>query len=157
MLLEQQIAALLNHEVASLDRLQDVLKQEYDALLSADIEAIERATSGKNLALKTQADATQARQRLTISSSFSGTEEGLQQLLASCDNREQLVPLYSRLVSLAKQCHASNRTNGRLIMQKQQQTLGALNIIRQTNSDAATYSGQGKTMATGATRTLGKA
>ena len=154
---EQQLASLLSSETDCLQQLLDILKQEYEALLSADIEAIEQATTAKNLALAAQAEITQTRRNMTIQASFSGTNEGLQQLIATCENQRELSAAFSRLSSLAQQCQTSNRSNGRLILQRQQQARGALDIIRQTDPNTPTYSGQGTATASQDTRTLGKA
>lgn len=153
----QQLAALLSNEVDCLDKLLGILRQEYEALLNADIEALEQATAAKNHALAAQAEIIQSRRSLVIQTSFSDTNEGLQELIASCDNQQELSASFSRMSSLAGQCQTINRSNGRLILQKQQQARGALDIIRQTDANSPTYSGQGTTTASQDTRTLGKA
>lgn len=157
MSLEQQLSGTLNHETDCLQRLLDVLKQEHEALLAADIDAIERVTTSKNQALAAQLEAESTRHKLLSQASFDNTDDGLRQLIAKCDNREQLNGFVARLNSLTQLCRASNRINGRLIMQKQEHARGALNVIRQTSNAEPTYSGQGKTTATQANRTLGKA
>ena len=154
---EQQLSGALNHEADCLQQLLDILKQEHEALLAADIDALERVTASKNQVLAAQLDAESTRHRVLSQSSFDSTDEGLRQLIAKCDNREQLNDSVSRLNSLTQQCRANNRINGRLIMQKQEHARGALNVIRQTSNTASTYSGQGKTTATQINRTLGKA
>ncbi len=154
---EQQLAASLDREIECLEMLLGVLKQEHSALIDADIEAIERATITKNHTLAAQAEAIQARENMTMQSSFSGTTNGLLQLIATCANQEQLSTAFSYLSSLTQQCQTSNRANGRLIQKKQEQARGALDVIRQTDHDTPTYSGKGKTTANLNTRSLGKA
>ncbi len=153
----QELYTVLNHETVCLQQLLDVLEQEHKALLAADVDSIEQATAIKNAALAAQAQASQSRQHLVSQSACDNSEEGLRQLIARCDNVEQLGDTFFRLNTLAQQCQAMNRSNGRLIMQRQEQARGALNVIRQTSGATPTYSGQGKTMATQATRSLGKA
>ena len=157
MSLGQQLNTLLAHETECLLQLLDILGQEHAALLAGDIDGIEHATAIKNEALASQAQVTESRQHLVSLSSFDNSEAGLQELIAHCENSEQIGDAYTRLNALALQCRAGNRTNGRLIMQRQEQARGALNVIRQTGSTTPTYSGQGKTMAAQATRSLGKA
>lgn len=154
---EQQLASLLDLEIECLEMLLGVLKQEHNALINADIEAIERVTITKNQTLATQAEAIQARQNMTMQSSFSGTTNGLLQLIPTCANQEELSTAFSRLSSLTQQCQTSNRANGRLIQKKQEQARGALDVIRQTDHKAPTYSGQGKTTTNQDSRSLGKA
>jgi flagellar biosynthesis/type III secretory pathway chaperone len=81
----------------------------------------------------------------------------LRQLIAECDNHADLSVCFAHLVLLAQRCHESNRDNGRLILERQKQTRGALNIIRQTENSPSTYSGQGKATEQGSSRSLGKA
>ncbi len=154
---EQQLASLLSNEIDCLQQLLGILKQEYEALLNADIEALEQATAAKNLALAAQAEITQSRRNMTIQASFSATNEGLQQLIATCENQQELTASFSRLTALAQQCQTTNRSNGRLILQKQQQARGALDIIRQTDPNTPTYSVEGMATDSQDTRTLGKA
>jgi flagellar biosynthesis/type III secretory pathway chaperone len=154
---EQQLAALLDREIECLEMLLGVLKQEHDALINADIELIERATITKNHTLAAQAEAIQARQNMTMQSSFGGTTNGLLQLIPTCENQEELSTAFSRLSSLTQQCQTNNRANGRLIQKKQEQARGALDVIRQTDHVTPTYSGQGKTTTKQDSRSLGKA
>ena len=157
MMLELKIKSLLDKEVTCLERLRDILVEEYKALLSADLDALGHATTAKNAALATQAEATRSRESLTATSAGSDGESALKELVDSCENREQLNASLSDLDYLAKQCQVQNRDNGRLIMQKQKQAKSALDIIRQTETTTSTYSGYGKATDTSATRSLGKA
>ncbi|MFT4614822.1 MAG: flagellar biosynthesis/type III secretory pathway chaperone [Bacteroidia bacterium] len=154
---EQQLAALLSNEIDCLQKLRGILKQEYDALLQADIAALEQVTASKNVALAAQAEITQSRRNLAVQASFSDSDEGLQLLIATCKNQQELLASFSRLSELARECQATNRSNGRLILQKQQQAREALDIIRQTDPNTPTYSVQGMTTESQGTRTLGKA
>jgi len=152
-----QLRGLLDQEVENLQSLLNILQREYDALVNSDIEALEQVTDLKNQALSIQAGLTNNRGRLVASILDSVEEDQLEQYVAASGNT-QLQDLYSRLSSLAEECHARNRTNGRLIAQKQQHAAGALDILRHTDSAGATYSLSGKTSVADETgRSLGKA
>lgn len=153
----QQLLSLLTSETACLQQLLKALEHEFKSLTSADISAIELAIKDKNQALANQAEATLSRQRFVATTSAEDSDEGLRQLVASYENHSELTQTYSELTSLARQCRNSNRTNGRLISQKQQQTQNALNIIRQAGNIPSTYSDQGGTITTPSSRSLGKA
>ncbi|MEH6616199.1 MAG: flagellar protein FlgN [Porticoccus sp.] len=153
----QQLASLLNHEIACLEQLLAILDREFESLTSSDISAIEAATNDKNLALARQGKSTLTRQQFVTSSSYEDSDKGLQQLITTCDNHTELATIYAQLTSLARQCHSTNRTNGRLILQKQEQTRSALNIIRQADNNPSTYSDQGGSITNPSTRSLGKA
>jgi len=153
----QQLSLLLGQEIACLQQLLGILTQEHDSLLAADIDAIERITAAKNQALETQANATLERQNFTAQHTFDRSNEGLLQFIATCENSNSLLAAFDHLTSLAQQCSDINNSNGHLIRQRQMQTRGALNIIRQTEVSAPTYSGQGDTSDVPATRSLGEA
>ncbi|GAB5453033.1 MAG: hypothetical protein Hals2KO_33610 [Halioglobus sp.] len=147
----------LDQEVLNLQAILDVLRQEHTALTEADVDAIERITASKNQLLSIQLELTQSRRRLTHAVCGSATEESLGQYIES-SAQPGLTQSYSRLQELAAECNLANRTNGRLITQRQQHTRGALDILRHTDSTAATYSHAGKSATEGqAGRTLGKA
>lgn len=154
---QEQLHQLLDREIENLQALRGVLHQEYEALVSADINAIEQLSDTKSQVLSVQADLTSTRRHFVESTSGNGSDESLEQYITDCGNQE-LLQTFSRLSALAMQCNVSNRTNGRLIAQKQQQTRSALDILRHTDSNSATYSNAGTTSASEqAGRTLGKA
>lgn len=152
------LAGIFAQEIDSLTHLQSILQQEYEALVNADVAAIETLSASKNAALNLQAELTRARQATLRNAAFSDTPEGLQQLIDQSDNRESLAADYRTLTELAARCRESNRSNGRLIIQKQRQASEALDILRRTDASSPTYSSQGKTDANGpGGRSLGKA
>lgn len=154
---KQQLSLLLNSEVTSLQTLLDTLNREFDALTGSDVDALEQVTLDKNNALAKQAEATLSRQHFVTASAHDNTDVGLQQLIASHQNQQPLSNMLSQLRSLTEQCQNINRTNGRLILQKHQHTRNALDILRQADSNPSTYSDQGDTIASGESRSLGKA
>jgi len=153
-----QVRGLLDQEVENLQSILSILQREYDALIASDITAIEQVTSLKNQALSIQAELARSRQHLLSADSHGlGTEDPLGHYVSSSGDAA-LLSLYERLSSLAAECHTRNRTNGRLIAQKRQQTAGALDILRHTDSTGATYSPHGEPGATEQSgRSLGKA
>mgnify|MGYP005986279375 FL=1 len=172
---EQQLTILLNSELTCLQNLLNTLNQEFEALTSSDIEALEQITLQKNTALAQQAEATISRQNFAATlmstnvtdvsentaskntASRENTEQGLQQLIANYENQADLSKTITELQLLAEQCQTTNRSNGRLILQKQKHTRNALDILRQADSNPSTYSGQGDTVTRGEGRILGKA
>lgn len=157
MILELQLLSLLDNETSSMQKLLDILKREYNALLAADVDELEKVTAEKNEAIAAQTQATQERQNATSAASYSGVDLDLEKLIDTCENREQLTEYFSNLMILARACQTENRNNGRLIIQKQRRAKGALDIIRQSENNTPTYSVQGKASDTLETRSLGKA
>jgi flagella synthesis protein FlgN len=154
---EQQLTSLLNSEVTCLQVLLDTLNDEFNALTSSNVDALEQITLDKNNALAKQAEATLSRQHFVTAETHDNTDKGLQQLLSGYQTQQALSNTLLQLRSLAEQCQNLNRTNGRLILQKQQHTRNALDILRQADSNPSTYSGQGDTITSGEGRSLGKA
>ena len=159
---EQQLTLLLNNELTCLQNLLDTLNQEFEALTNSDIEALEQITLQKNTALAKQAEATISRQNfaatlMNTNVTDENTEQGLQQLIANYENQVDLSKTINKLQLLAEQCQTTNRSNGRLILQKQKHTRNALDILRQADSNPSTYSGQGDTVTRTEGRILGKA
>jgi len=152
-----RLAHLLGQEASCLKDLLSVLEQERESLLSGDAGTIEQITIDKNQALASQAEATQARLHLTLQLIGDNSKAGLQQLIDSSPNSAQLDADFLNITALAEQCQELNRSNGRLISQKQQQAQGALDILRQTEDTPATYSGQVTATAQQKGRSLGKA
>ena len=148
---------LLQEELNCLKRLLQILEQEQQALLSSDAPAIEALSLEKQQALAQQAQATQARLVHAQQQTGDASEAGLHQLIQQAADKDSLSSQLSEITSLAQQCQAQNRANGRLINQKQEQAQSVLNILRQSDTNTATYSGQGDTARSSQTRSLGKA
>ncbi|MFT6276601.1 MAG: flagellar biosynthesis/type III secretory pathway chaperone [Halioglobus sp.] len=157
MLQEQQFSLLLTDETTALQYLGDILKQEYQALLEGDIAVIENVTGKKNEALANQAQCMKSRKYFAAQCSADPSDTGMEQLIDSYSNSDDLTASFALLTSLARECHDANRTNGRLIAEKQQQALLALDILRQTKKTIPTYSVQGKADNTPSSKSLGKA
>lgn len=153
----QQLLSILNQETSGLQQLLVALKQEHNALLAADIEAIETTTVTKNQALEAYSKTTNTRRLHVAKHTSDPSDESLRQWVDRTENNSELVVAFSLLVQLAQECQESNRNNGRLIATRQEQARGALNIIRQTDTLPPTYSGQGKAAPSSSTRTLGRA
>jgi len=153
----KKLATVLEGEIDNLKTLQSILDREYEALADANIPAIEALSAEKNRALNTQAELANTRQDILQQHSFNDTPDALLRFIGECDNRETLSNAYQQLSTLAAGCRDSNRANGRLISQKQRQAVGALDVLRKTDSKSSIYSSQGKTsLAQEKGRTLGK-
>ena len=148
---------LLQEDLNCLKRLLQILEQEQQALLSSDAPAIEALSLEKQQALAQQAQATQARLVHAQQQAGDASEAGLHQLIQQAADKDSLSSQLSEITSLAQQCQAQNRANGRLINQKQEQAQSVLNILRQSDTNTATYYGQGDTARSSQTRSLGKA
>lgn len=162
-----QLASLLAREVDCLERLHATLKQEHLALTHANVEIdshvdtavenLEKNTQTKNATMAEQADLAAQRGQFLLAHNYENSNAGLLKCIAESNDAPALENSLQALGALAAECQQQNRENGRLIMQKQQQTQGALNILRQNDGGGATYSGKGIAATRDDSRTLGKA
>ena len=152
---ERQLAALFAAELSGMRQLRDILHREYRALVDADVVALEQVTGEKNQVLSRQSELNRQRQEYLDRSGLGAG--GLEDFLSTCDNAGQLRDSQQELKVLAQQCHEANRSNGRVIVQKQQHTLGALSILRRSEPCSPTYSGEGNAVDDASNRLLGKA
>jgi flagellar biosynthesis/type III secretory pathway chaperone len=152
-----QLASLLAREIECVEQLREVLDRERLALLEADAPALEQVTREKNRVLGNQVEATRLRLEYIEQSGLAASGEPMDTFIAASDNGQELAECRQQLQELARQCHEANRNNGRMIARKQQHTLGALGILRQSETASPTYSGVGGALDNRSSRLLGKA
>lgn len=140
-----------------MEQLQDILKREHQALVKADVAQLEQITQDKTQALQYQAQVKDRRSALAQSRGGVESSEELEALFTGFDNAQQLRAMHAAFLQLAETCNEANRANGRLIAQQQKHTVGALNVLRQTERDVPVYSGQGAAVESRTGRILGRA
>ncbi|MFK7974607.1 MAG: flagella synthesis protein FlgN [Halioglobus sp.] len=151
------LATLLAHEVDCLQRLLSTLELERVALTTADIDKLERITPAKNAAMAEQTELALQRNRFLADHDYDPSNDGLLACISASDSAAELAASLESLAQYAEVCQQLNRENGRLILQKQQHTQSALNILRQNADQGPTYSGRGLADSAEDSRTLGKA
>jgi flagellar biosynthesis/type III secretory pathway chaperone len=157
MLATDELASILAREVDCLGRLLAILEREHAALTTDDIEQLERVTLDKNAGMAEQAELAMQRGRLLANAGYDSSNTGLQAFIAASTDAAPLNQALESLGDLSGQCQHYNRENGRIIVQKQQHTRNALNILRQNDAASPTYSLRGLTTTPEDSRTLGKA
>lgn len=154
---QEELTALFDREITSLERLLEAIAYEHDTLLGSDVAALEQATTAKNQSLQAHQQLAQERSQLLLKHGYSDDQAGLQACLENCDTTDTLTSALAKIRQLAERCQEDNRSNGRLIQIRQEQARGALNILRQSGDQSTVYSGQGKAALSEDSRTLGKA
>lgn len=151
-----QLQPLLDAELTTLQSLAAALDAEHDALLSADVRALETATAAKNSAI----EAHRQQQSLRVSwmqRAQLPPDTPLRELVRSAGDDPGSLRLQEQLATLAADCQDSNRRNGVLIVRLQERTRGALDVLRRDDSATDLYSLSGAREHHNDGRTLGKA
>ena len=145
----------LREEAHIMSTLLDVLKQEQQLLVSADIDELPAVTTRKT-ALVTQMTLLSAqRHRALGKSGFPAQEAGMDAwIAASGEAREESAALWQALLDHTRQAKELNRVNGMLINKQMGHTQGALQALRPPGAAQNNFYGPGG-MATNIPRSRG--
>lgn len=134
----------LREEAHIMSTLLDVLAQEQQLLVSADIEALPAVTTRKT-ALVTQMTLLSAqRHRALGKSGFPAEEAGMDAwIAASGEARAESSTLWQALLEHTRQAKELNRINGMLINKQMSHTQGALQALRPPGAAQTNFYGPG--------------
>lgn len=134
----------LREEEHIMSTLLDVLKQEQQLLVSAEIENLPAVTTRKT-ALVTQMTLLSAqRHRALGKSGFPAQESGMDAwIAASGAAREEAAALWQALLDHTRQAKELNRINGMLINKQMSHTQGALQALRPPGAAQNSFYGPG--------------
>lgn len=126
--MEGALSAVLDDMRLSLDELAAVLEAERDALLAADVEALDRAGSRKHALMQRleQLDA-----------------ERVQINLAAPHAASTLEPRWKALLPRLRECRDMNQHNGNVVGQRLGSVRRALAILTGQEAEAGTYGRSG--------------
>ena len=151
-----QLEQLLRAELTTLQALAGALEGEHLALLATDVAALETATATKNAAIAAHRE--QQAQRLAwMQTAQLAPDTPLDDLVSAAGGGAAARQLQAELAALAADCQDSNRRNGLLILRLQEQTRGALDVLRRDESGTDLYSLSGAREHRSDSRSLGKA
>ncbi|MFV0278648.1 MAG: flagellar export chaperone FlgN [Parahaliea sp.] len=151
MLTGEQLNSQLGANLAALGAVEEALEAERRALIGKDAAILESAT-----AIKTDSLAHYTQHNASLQQLLADNEP-LSAVIGQLDRVEDNRALAQELASLADRCQAINRGNGRLIAELQTRARGALDILRNRESDPALYCALGTTALQKDTRLLGQA
>ena len=109
---------LLREELASIEALQQLLQDEYDALRLRDVIALERIAADKQASADHLRGLDSARTAYLQQQGFSADRQGLQACLHAISNRQQRAILHKLLAEferVAEQARDQNEVNGAVI------------------------------------------
>jgi flagella synthesis protein FlgN len=132
----------LREEAHIMTTLLDLLKQEQQMLVSAEIDGLDLVTS-KKTALVTQMTLLSAqRHRALGKAGFPAEEAGMDAWIAASGD-QHIAAAWKTLLDITREAKELNRINGMLINKQISNTQGALSALQPLSSGGQTYSATG--------------
>lgn len=147
-------AESLGEEIGAGNALLQLLKQEQEHLVNADIEGLTRVTEEKNKAVARMSELAQRRYRILVAAGFAANEAGMQTWLKSPAAAPTAGKAWNDLLGLAQQAKELNRTNGLLIGQHMARNQTALNVLQGNQQGSTMYGPDGQSASKSSSRRL---
>ncbi|GAB3537544.1 hypothetical protein GCM10027343_00990 [Noviherbaspirillum agri] len=144
----------LGEELKAGNVLLQLLQQEQEHLINADLEALNRLTEEKAKVVAHMTELAQQRHRALGASGFEGGESGMQAWLNSRTSSPATEKSWKDLLDVARQAKELNRTNGLLIGQHMARNQAALNVLQGAPDSGTMYGPNGQSTAQSSSRRL---
>lgn len=131
----------LGEELDAGKLLLQLLRQEQEHLINADIDALTKLTEEKAQIVARMTELAQQRHRALGDGGFEAAETGMQAWLDSRTAPPAAVQGWKDLLAIAQQAKELNRTNGLLIGQHMARNQNALNTLVHGNSEGGSMYG----------------
>jgi flagella synthesis protein FlgN len=142
----------LNEELAAGAALLQLLKQEQEYLIQADLDGLTAVTQEKNKKVARMTELALARHRSLAAAGHSADESGMQGWIKTAP--PDTGKTWQDLLTLARDAKELNRTNGLLIGQHMSRNQNALNVLQGSQGGGTMYGPTGQTTSSGSSRTL---
>jgi flagella synthesis protein FlgN len=142
----------LNEELAAGAALLQLLKQEQEYLIQADLDGLTAVTQEKNKKVARMTELALARHRSLAAAGHSADESGMQAWIKTAP--PDTGKTWQDLLTLARDAKELNRTNGLLIGQHMSRNQNALNVLQGSQGGGTMYGPTGQTTSSGSSRTL---
>lgn len=144
----------LNEEHKAAHSLLELLKQEQQHLINADIDGLTKLTEEKAKVITQMSELAKSRHRALAMAGFPAEEAGMQEWLNSGAAMATASESWTELLALAQSAKELNRVNGLLIGKHMARNQQALNVL-QINVQGANFYGQNGRSMVSATATRG--
>lgn len=144
----QEIAKLLTKEVELMNSFVSVLQKEEQILSDNQAEKLEQIIGEKNLVLNDILVIEKQKNQLLTQLGFAIDAEGMNAFLAKTSGERSIHESWKQLLELSAQAKECNRVNGLLINRQMVKNQTALNILQQTDQNAAVYGADGQSKTT---------
>jgi len=141
----------LREEHKLMTALLELLKQEQQHLLAADIEQLTELTARKAALVTQMAALAGQRHEALAAAGFPAQEEGMDAWLGSSDEAGA-APQWSALLDVTRSAKELNRINGMLVNKHLAHTQGALNAMNPASQSGNFYGPSGQTTTNASSR-----
>lgn len=149
---------LLRAEYTCAGQLQTVLRAEAEALLTRDIDGLERQVGEKHRLMRQLEQLAADKQRLLAEYGHGNEPADIEACIARCDDSGQLLRGWKSLLERLRICQQLNRANGITLESSRRHAQHVLGILRGESPLPDLYSAAGTTAQAGtAGRSLAKA
>ncbi|RJF98679.1 flagella synthesis protein FlgN [Noviherbaspirillum saxi] len=145
-------AESLAEEISVGTNLLQLLKQEQDFLINADLEGLTGVTEEKNKAVARMMELALSRHRTLAAAGLEASESGMQRWTEAAP--AAVIQSWDQLIGIARQAKELNRTNGLLISQHMARNQNALNVLQGERPGGGMYGPNGQTATQSGRRTL---
>jgi len=142
----------LAEELAAGHVLLQLLRQEQEYLIQANLEGLTAVIGEKTKTVARMTELALARHRSLGAAGHSADESGMQAWLKSAS--AETGKAWTELLDLAREAKEFNRTNGLLIGQHMSRNQNALNVLQGNRGGGTMYGPTGQTTSSGGSRTL---
>jgi len=134
----------LNEEHQAASSLLQILKQEQERLVEADIDGLVQLTEEKARLVTHMTDLAKRRHQTLAAAGFEASEAGMQAWLDASPNSTAARQAWKALLSLAESAKELNRLNGMLIGQHMARNQTALNVLQGAAQGGSFYGPDGQ-------------
>lgn len=142
----------LDEELAAGNFLLQLLQQEQEHLIQANLEGLTAAIDEKTKTVARMTELALARHRCLGAAGFSADETGMLAWVKSAPTEAGRT--WNALLDLAREAKELNRTNGLLIGQHMSRNQNALSVLQGSQGGGTMYGPTGQTTSSGGSRTL---
>lgn len=147
-------AETLAEELDAGHALLQVLQNEQELLINADVEGLSKATEEKARLVTRMNELALRRHRSLGTAGFEASETGMQAWLKNGKSAQQVEQDWTKLIELARSARELNRTNGLLIGQHMARTQHTLNVLQGVQQSEQLYGPDGQATGAGSGRRL---
>lgn len=145
-------AASLGEEISIGNTLLQLLKQEQEHLIHANLDGLTGVTEEKTSAVARMTALALHRHRTLAAAGFEASESGMQRWVATAP--AAVIKSWDDLLGIARQAKELNRTNGLLINQHITRNQNALNVLQGNQNGGGMYGPNGQATSKNSSRTL---
>ena len=142
-LCSEHLSRLLAEETTQLGELQQLLYAEHEVLLANELNALETASTNRQLCMSALLRIQDERRALLRLHGYRDDPDGINQLLNWCDPGQALKKRWSACLDQAARCRQSNDRNAALVAARLKRVEGLLEVIVGPGQHANVYSASG--------------